>query len=129
MPEKKKLTTPTRIDRPVLRLSKAKSDGNARTSSKPKTRFNAEIDKKDRPKRKGVALDQKHNKPDAKKAASTNLLSRTITFNILVAVDEGIHLDKALATNQALPKLDERDRRFVRLLVTTAPIAASSKRC
>ena len=88
MPEKKKLTTPTRIDRPVLRLSKAKSNGKACTSSKPNTRVNAEIDKKDRPKRKGVARDQKHNKPDAKKPASTNLLSRTITYNILVAVDE-----------------------------------------
>ena len=75
---------------------------------------------KKRPKRKGVARDQKQNKPDAKKPASTNLLSRKIIYNILVAVDEGIHLDKALAANQALPKLDDRDRRFVRLLVTTS---------
>ena len=118
--KRKKLTTPTRIDKPVLRLSKAKSDGKTRTSSKPNIKFNAETDKNDRPKRKGVARDQKHNKPDAKKPASTNLLSRIITFNILVAVDEGIHLDKALAANQALPKVDDRDRRFVRLLVTTS---------
>ena len=40
-------------------------------------------------------------------------------FDILVAVEEGIHLDKALAVNQVLPKLDDRDRRFVRLLATT----------
>ena len=120
MPEQKKPTTPTRLDKPVLRLSKAKSHGQARTNSKANIKVNAETDKKARPKRKGGARDQKHSKPDAKKPASTNLLSRKITYNILVAVDEGIHLDKALAVNQALPKLDDRDRRFVRLLVTTS---------
>ena len=71
------------------------------------------------PKRKGPARDQK-NKLDAKKPVSTDLTSRNIIYNILVAVDEGIHLDKALAANQALQKLDDRDRRFVRLLATTS---------
>ena len=120
MPEKKKLTTPTRLDKPVLRLSKAKSHGKARTNSKANIKVNAKTDKKARPKRKDRARNQKPNKPDAKKPVSTNLLSRNITYNILVAVDEGIHLDKALAANQALPKLDDRDRRFVRLLATTS---------
>ena len=87
MPEKKKLTTSTRPDKPVLRLPKAKSVGKARTSSKPNIKVNAQTDKNDRPRRKGLARDQKHNKPDAKKPASTNLLSRKITYNILVAVD------------------------------------------
>ena len=71
-------------------------------------------------KRKGVAREQKQNKTDAKKSASTDLLSCQIVYDILVAVNTGVHLDKALAANQALPKLDDRDRRFVRLLVTTS---------
>ena len=57
---------------------------------------------------------------NAKKPASTDLTSRHIIYDILVAVDEGLHLDKALAVNQALPKLDDRDRRFVRLLATNS---------
>ena len=119
MPEKKKLTALTSLDKPVLRLSKEKSVGNARTSSKPNMEVNAKTVKKAQPKKQGVARDQKQKKPNAKKPVSTNLLSRTIIYDILVVVDEGIHLDKALAANSALPKLDDRDRRFIRLLVTT----------
>ena len=120
MTKKKKLTTPTSLDKPVLRLSRANSASKARTSSKANIKVNAKTDKKACPKTKGPARDQKQNKLDAKKPASTNLPSRNIIYNILVAVDKGIHLDKALAANQALLKLNDRDRRFVRLLVTTS---------
>ena len=120
MPEQKKPTTPTRLDKPVLRLSKAKAHGQTPTNSKANRRVNAETDKKARPKRKGGNPKQKQNKPDAKKPVSTDLISRHIIYDILVAVDEGLHLDKALAVHQALPKLDDRDRRFVRLLATNS---------
>ena len=120
MPEQKKSTTPTRLDKPVLRLSEAQACDQTRTSSKSKRRINTETDKKVHPKRKGGAPDQKKNKPDTKKPVSTDLTSRQIVYDILVNVDEGLHLDKALAVNQALPKLDGRDRRFVRLLATNS---------
>jgi 16S rRNA (cytosine967-C5)-methyltransferase len=120
MTKKKKLTTPTSLEKPVLRLSRAHSASKPRTSSKANMKVNAKTDKKACPETKGPARDQKQNKLDAKKPASTNLPSRNIIYNILVAVDEGIHLDKSLAANQALLKLNDRDRRFVRLLVTTS---------
>jgi 16S rRNA (cytosine967-C5)-methyltransferase len=102
MPEQKKPTTPTLLDKSVLRLSKASARGQART------------------RKKVITTNQKHNKPNAKKLASTELTSRRIVYDILVAVNKGLHLDKALAVNQALPKLADRDRRFVRLLATTS---------
>ena len=52
MPEKKKLTTPTTLDKPVLRLSRANSAGKARTSSKANIKVNAKTDKKACPKQK-----------------------------------------------------------------------------
>jgi 16S rRNA (cytosine967-C5)-methyltransferase len=55
-----------------------------------------------------------------KKAVPTSLTSRRIVYDLLVAVDEGIQLDKALSSNHDLPKLEDRDRRFVRLLATTS---------
>ena len=87
MTEKKKPTTPTSLDKPLLRLSRAQSVGKARTNSKPNIKVNAKTDKKACPKRKGPARDQKRNKLDAKKPASTDLPSRKIIYNILVAVD------------------------------------------
>ena len=120
MPEQKKPTSPTRSDKPVLRLSKASARGKTRTNFKANVKVNAKTDKKALPGRKGETTAQKQNKPYAKKSVSNDLKSRHITYDILVAVDEGIHLDKALTVNQALPKLDDRDRRFVRLLATTS---------
>ena len=119
MHKQKKPTTLSHLDRPVLRLSKAKTVGEARTSSNANTKFNAKNDKKTLPKRRNGAPDRKQNKFDAKKPLPTNLTSRRIIFEILVAVDEGILLDKALAVHKNLQKLDDRDRRFVRLLTTT----------
>ena len=130
MPEQKTPTTSTRLDKPLLRLSKAKAHGKTRTSSKANKRVDNGTDKKAHPKRKGAVPDHKQNKPNATKPVSTDLKSRRIIFDILIAVDGGLHLDKALAVNQELPKLDDRDRRFVRLLVQTAfVIVANSKRC
>jgi len=120
MPEQKKTITPTRLNRPVLRLSKAKVHGQALTTSTKKIGVNAKADKKARPKRKGSATNEKQNRPDVKKAVSTNLTSRHIVYDILVAVEQGVHLDKALAANKALTNLDDRDRRFVRLLATAS---------
>ena len=120
MPEQKKLPTLIHLDKPVLRLSKATANGQTRTNSKASVKVNANLDKKARSKRKRGAPDQKQHKPNAKKPMSNHLTTRHIIYDILVAVDEGTHLDRALAVNQLLPKLDERDRRFVRLLATTS---------
>jgi 16S rRNA (cytosine967-C5)-methyltransferase len=63
---------------------------------------------------------------NAPRAATKNptrhgkLASRQIAYDILVAIEDGAQLDKALAANQDLPQLDERDRKFVRLLVSTS---------
>ena len=119
MHKQKKPTTLSHLDRPVLRLSKAKTVGEARTNSNANAKFNAKNDKKTLPKRRNGVPDRKQNKFDAKKPLPTNLTSRRIIFEILVAVDEGILLDKALAVHKNLQKLDDRDRRFVRLLATT----------
>ena len=120
MSEQKKPTTPTRLDKPLLRLSKSKANGQARTDSKPIIGVNAKTFKKTRPKKNGLTPIKKHDEANPKKPVSINLTSRHIIYDILVAVEEGLHLDKALAVNQALPKLDDRDRRFVQLLATTS---------
>ena len=59
-------------------------------------RFNAETDKKIVRKEKAELEIKSTISLMPKSQHSTNLLSRKITYNILVAVDEGIHLDKAL---------------------------------
>lgn len=120
MPSQKNPSTPTRLDKPVLRLPKDEGVNQKRTNSKAERKGNAKVVKKARPKTKDGDPNSKQNKSDAKKPVFTNLTSRRIIYNILVSVDEGIHLEKALAANQALPKLDDRDRRFVRLLATTS---------
>ena len=120
MPKQKKTATPTLIDKPVLRLSKATAHGQASANVKANTKVKAKNDKKARPKRKGSASNQKQNRSDAKKLVFTDLTTRQIIYDILVAVEEGVHFDKALSANQVLPKLDDRDRRFVRLLTTTS---------
>ena len=52
-------------------------------------------------------------------AAAKTLQSRKIVFEILVAVENGAQLDKAISAHCDLVKLDGRDRRFVQLLSTT----------
>lgn len=49
----------------------------------------------------------------------TAIMSRQICLNILIAVDEGSQLDLVLNSDADLPTLEDRDRRFVRLLATT----------
>ena len=58
--------------------------------------------------------------PPKNLARHGKLASRHIAYDILVAIEDGAQLDKALAANQDLPQLDKRDRKFVRLLVTTS---------
>ena len=119
MPEQKKPTPPTRLRKPLLRLSKETAHGQARKNAKTKLKVNAHENKKVLPKTKGGTPNQKKNKSYDQKKVSTDLTSRTVIYDILVSVDEGITLDRALASNQVLPKLDDRDRRFVRLLAAT----------
>lgn len=57
----------------------------------------------------------KAKKPNFKAA----IKSRQICLNILIAVDEGSQLDLVLNADEDLPTLEDRDRRFVRLLATT----------
>ena len=120
MPKHKKPTILNHLDKPTLRLAPVKAVGQTHTNSKANVKVNAKTDQKTPTKRKDGNLNQKRREPDAKKPVFTNLTSRHISYDILVAVDEGIHLDKALAVHKALPKLDGRDRRFVRLLATTS---------
>ena len=47
------------------------------------------------------------------------LKSRQICYELLCAVEEGSQLDHALTAQEDINKLDDRDRRFVRLLATT----------
>jgi 16S rRNA (cytosine967-C5)-methyltransferase len=119
MSKHKKPTTPTRLDKPILRLFKAKAVSQDRAHSQAIIKANTKGDHKARSKKNNETPDQEQNKPGCNKSISTNLSSRLIVYDILVAVDKDIHLDKALAVNRALPKLDDRDRRFVRLLATT----------
>ena len=59
-------------------------------------------------------------KNNTAKVGPVKLASRRVIYDVLAAVEGGKQLDKALASNQDLPKLDDRDRRFVRLLATTS---------
>lgn len=54
---------------------------------------------------------------NAKRPSAVN--SRKVCFDILVAIADGAQLDAALHGNADLTRLEDRDRRFVRLLVTT----------
>ena len=83
MPDQKKPTTPTRLDKPVLRLPKTKANSQTRANSKADVKVNAKANKKARPKTKDGALDRKQNRPDAKKPLPTNLKSRQIIYDIL----------------------------------------------
>jgi 16S rRNA (cytosine967-C5)-methyltransferase len=114
----------TKIDKPVLQL---KTLPKTRSSDKKLRHHNVEQRNQmdNLPRRKSSASADKKRKSDkAKNAATktittTTLLSRSIVFDILTAVEDGTQLDKALAKHNGMAKLDGRDRRFVQLLATT----------
>ena len=149
MPDRKILSTPTRLDKPLLRLETPKRAAKPRpadrgkrksvdhlssgksSSGKPSANNNRPVpcptgektaDAASRAKSVGKPAKPAGKRPELnpKKAVPTSLTSRRIVYDLLVAVDEGIQLDKALSSNHDLPKLEDRDRRFVRLLATTS---------
>ena len=90
MPDQKPPSTPNRIDKPLLRLAstgKKAAKRPSKTTGKP------------------------IGKPTDKPTHHGKLASRQIAYDILVAIEDGAQLDKALAANQDLPQLDERDRK------------------
>ncbi|MGB2234532.1 MAG: transcription antitermination factor NusB, partial [Candidatus Puniceispirillum sp.] len=68
-----------------------------------------------KPKAKPKTKPAKQAKPDTQ----SMLKSRQICFEILCAVEAGSQLDHALTAHEDINRLDDRDRRFVRLLATT----------
>ena len=129
MPDRKPSSTPTRLDKPLLKLAKpaGKSAGKSfgKSAGKPAGKFAGKSAGKPAGKSAGKPAQKYDKKPVTQpgpKAASIvdDIYSRRIAYNILLAVDEGAQLDKALAADPDLPKLEDRDRRFVRLLVTCA---------
>jgi hypothetical protein len=128
MPDQKPPSTPTRIDKPLLRLA---STGNKAAKRPSKTTGKPIGKPTDKPTRKPTG--KPIGKPTGAAAATSprtptkkpttrhgKLASRQIAYDILVAIEDGAQLDNALAANQDLPQLDERDRKFVRLLVSTS---------
>ena len=155
MPDRKTPSTPTRLDKPLLRLETPKraakprpanrgehkaadhpSSGKSFSGGKPSSGKSSANNNRPAPRPTGdktanaasrAKTGGKPAKPAGKrpesapkKAVPTSLTSRRIVYDLLVAVDEGIQLDKALSSNHDLPKLEDRDRRFVRLLATTS---------
>lgn len=155
MPDRKTPSTPTRLDKPLLRLETPKraakprpanlgerqsadhlssgkpSSGGKSFSGKPTANNNRPAPRPtgektanaaSRAKTVGKPAKPAGKRPESapKTAVPISLTSRRIVYDILVAVDEGIQLDKALSSNHDLPKLEDRDRRFVRLLTTTS---------
>ena len=144
MPDRKISSTPTRLDKPLLRLETPKrvtkprpagrgerQSANNTSSGKPSANNNRPAQSPNGDKTANFAARTKTSgkqvKPAGKransapkKAFSTPLTSRRIVYDLLVAVGEGRQLDKALSSNHELPKLEDRDRRFVRLLATTS---------
>jgi len=115
MTDEKTPSQPTRLDRPVLKLSPAsKADRPRKQSSRPPGK------KLCQPAASRSATKRSTSKAGANKDTTALPQSRAIAYDILLAVDDGTQLDKALAAHEGLPKLDVRDRKFVRLLVTTS---------
>ncbi len=115
-----KLVLPPSEDGPPKRKTQGDRPARGRPSDKParasqdkKPYDKKPYDKKPYDKKSGDKPVKK--KPNFKAA----IMSRQICFNILVAVSEGEQLDLVLNANEDLPKLEDRDRRFVRLLATT----------
>ena len=150
MPDRKTPSTPTRLDKPLLRLVKSARTSKSHPADNSKNRLSKAPssrqpdDKPDNKKHTGTprrttgdsaagkartkspdrqfdkAGQKPSRKPAAKKPTPPSLASRRIVYDLLVAIEQGMQLDKALSSNPDLPKLDDRDRRFVRLLATTS---------
>ena len=149
MPDRKIPSTPTRLDKPLLRLETPKRVAKPRpadrgerksvnhltsgksSSGKPSANNNRPVPRQTGEKTANAESRAKivgkpgkpagkRPEPNPKKAVRTSLTSRRIVYDLLVAVDKGIQLDKALSSNHELSKLEDRDRRFVRLLATTS---------
>jgi len=132
MPDQKPPSTPTRIDKPLLRLastgnkaakrpSKTTGEPIGKPSGKPSGKPTDKPTRKPTGKPTGAAAATSPRTPTTKPTTRHGkLASRQIAYDILVAIEDGAQLDKALAANQDLPQLDERDRKFVRLLVSTS---------
>lgn len=105
-------------DRPGGRSGPSRGDANqaggARKSA-DKRHGGSKTDKMSGGDAKAKNTKAKNTKPNFKAA----IMSRQICYHILVAVSEGEQLDLVLNADEHLPKLDDRDRRFVRLLATT----------
>ena len=122
----------TKLDKPVLQL---KTPAKRSAAAPSKARFGNKkpnqnkVDQTDQtgtlPRGKNGTPSNKNRKSDktnnatTKTVPTTPLKSRSIVFDILIVVEDGIQLDKALATHDGLAQLDGRDRRFVQLLATT----------
>ncbi len=135
MSDRKSSSASTRIGKPLLRLSAASQAKSSRSSKKPVDRPRTE-----RPntgwldtnrlntgktaafrKDTGKAPTRRTSaKTDDKEANDERLQSRRIAYDVLRSVEEGSQLDRAFASHNDLPKLDVRDRKFVRLLVTVS---------
>ena len=122
MPDRKTPSTPTRLDKPLLRLETPKRAAKLRpadrgerqstdhsSSGKPSANNNRPASRPNGDKTANAASRAKTSGKPAKpagkrldaapkKAVPTSLTSRRIVFDLLVAVDEGIQLDKALSS-------------------------------
>ena len=123
MPDHKPPATPNHIDKPLLRLASTDNTA-AKSSGKPSGKTTDKLRRKPtdtQAAKPPQTSSVKSTSPPAKKLTQrSKLASRHVAYDILVAIEDGIQLDKALAANQDLPQLDERDRKFVRLLVTAS---------
>ena len=108
-PQKAAPELPTLKLKPKINNTGVKSG--AKPRSKPMAKHGAKPD---------TAKTKAHTKPKQEKPDTQSMLkSRQICFELLCAVEEGSQLDHALKAQEDISTLDDRDRRFVRLLATT----------
>ncbi len=115
---------PTAPALPTLKLkpkahkqgTKPSAKSTAKSAAKPTAKHGSKADiSKTKPKPEKQFKSEKQSKPDTQ----SMLKSRQICYELLCAVEEGSQLDHALTAQEDINKLDDRDRRFVRLLATT----------
>ena len=100
---------------PKLPTLKLKSKGN-----KPDAKARPKPTNKRGPKPEtGKANSKPKTAKQPKSDTQSMLKSRQICYEILCAVEAGSQLDHVLTAQEDISKLDDRDRRFVRLLATT----------
>ncbi|MBT6122870.1 MAG: MFS transporter [Candidatus Puniceispirillum sp.] len=112
-PQKAAPELPTLKLKPKTNKTGAKTGvkSGAKPRSKPMAKHGAKPD---------TAKTKAHTKPKQEKPDTQSMLkSRQICFELLCAVEEGSQLDHALKAQEDISTLDDRDRRFVRLLATT----------